>query len=41
METYTMTTGYLEKLKAEMEDMLGCGIEIVEDRAPKFWPTTT
>ena len=27
-----MTTGYLEKLKAEMEGRLGCGIEVVEDR---------
>ena len=27
----TMTTPYLEKLKAEMEERLGCGIEIVED----------
>ena len=26
-----MTTGYLEKLKAEMEGRLGCGIEVVED----------
>lgn len=26
-----MTTSYLEKLKAEMEGRLGCGIEIVED----------
>ena len=27
-----MTAGYLEKLKAEMEGRLGCGIEVVEDR---------
>lgn len=26
-----MTAGYLEKLKAEMEGRLGCGIKIVED----------
>ena len=26
-----MTTEYLEKLKAEMEGRLGCGIEVVED----------
>ena len=25
-------TGYLTKLKAEMEGRLGCGIEVVEDR---------
>ena len=27
-----MTTGYLEKLKAEMEERLGCGIDVVEDK---------
>ena len=25
-------TGYLTKLKEEMEGRLGCGIEVVEDR---------
>ena len=28
----TMTAEYLTKLKAEMEERLGCGIEVVEDR---------
>ena len=27
-----MTTGYLEKLKAEMEERLGCRIDVVEDK---------
>ena len=35
-----MTAEYLTKLKAEMEERLGCGIEVVEDRAPKSSPTT-
>ena len=30
MECIT-TTGYLEKLKGEMEGRLGCKIEVVED----------
>ena len=41
----TMTTGYLEKLKAEMEERLGCKIEIVEDKDSsypcKMGPATT
>ena len=40
-----MTTGYLEKLKDEMEERLGCKIEIVEDGDSsypcKMGPTTT
>ena len=31
-----ITTGYLEKLKAEMEGRLGCGIEVVEDRDSSY-----
>lgn len=27
-----MTTGFLEKLKAEMEERLGCGIDVIEDK---------
>ena len=40
-----MTTGYLEKLKAEMEERLGCKIETVEDNDSsypcKMGPATT
>ncbi len=42
---HTMTTGYLEKLKGEMEGRLGCKIETVEDKDSsypcKMGPTTT
>ena len=31
-----MTTGYLEKLKTEMEERLGCKIEIVEDKDSSY-----
>ena len=31
-----MTTGYLEKLKAEMEERLGCKIETVEDNDSSY-----
>ena len=31
-----MTTGYLEKLKAEMEERLGCGIDVVEDKDSSY-----
>ena len=31
-----MTAEYLTKLKAEMEERLGCGIEVVEDRDSSY-----
>ena len=36
MEAYIMTVGYLTKLKAEMEERLGCGIEVMEERDSSY-----
>ena len=31
-----MTTGYLTKLQAEMEDRLGCKVEVIEDKDSSY-----
>ena len=36
MESTALNTGYLTKLKAEMEDRLGCAIDMIEDRNSKY-----